>query len=157
MISEAAAATLEGALVGGAFALLCMWMGFFLSRLASESDRRKEALFTIYHCIEKLKNLLIAFQKQMIDQGTLYPKWERTTEDVLVVIIRSGLSREEKKRVLRAINGKWEDPNSVTTLQSLADELLKKIDPTYAQAAKELLDEAGIKVQDIDPVIVAKE
>jgi hypothetical protein len=76
---------------------------------------------------------------------------------VLLVLIRSGLSREEKKRVLRAINGKWEDPNSVATLQALADELLKKVDPTYAQAAKELLDEAGVKVEDIDPVILAKE
>ena len=50
-----------------------------------------------------------------------------------------------------------EDPNSVATLQALADELLKKVDPTYAQAAKELLDEAGVKVEDIDPVILAKE
>ena len=66
----------------------------------------------------------------------LHEKWNRTTEKVLLVLIRSGLSREEKKRVLRAINGKWEDPNSVATLQTLADELLKKVDPTYAVWSK---------------------
>jgi hypothetical protein len=152
-----AAATLLAGLAGGLFALLAVWIGFLLSRLASEDDRRIQALVVIYQNIEALKNLLIAFQKRMIEKHVLHPKWTRTTENVLVALVRSGLNRKDKKRVFYAINGKWEDPKSVTALAALADELLNKIDPDYAQAGKEFLRELGIKPEDIDPVILVKE
>jgi hypothetical protein len=74
MMSEAAA-TLLAALVGGLFALLCVWIGFCLSRLASERERRTEALFTIYQNIEVLRTQLYAFQKNMIDEGRLHRNW----------------------------------------------------------------------------------
>ena len=72
----------------------------------------------------------------------------------MVALIRSGLSKDEKKKVLHAINGKWENPESVKNLQQLADDLLKKLDPEFAAAANELLKELGIKPEDIDPVIL---
>ena len=36
------------------------------------------------------------------------------------------------------------------------DDHLNKLDPDYAQAAKELLKELGVKPEDIDPVILRK-
>jgi hypothetical protein len=149
-----AAATLLSCLAAGIFALLCVYIGFVLSRLATEGDRRKEALFTIYQNVETLKNLLVAIQKRMIDVDILHPKWTRATENVLLVLIRSGLKSKEIKRVLVAINGKWEDPKSVIALTELGEELLKKLDREYAQAAKEFLDDLGVKPEDINPTIL---
>ena len=40
-------------------------------------------------------------------------------------------------------------------LQQLADDLLKKLDPDFADAANELLNELGVKPEDIDPIILA--
>ena len=71
----------------------------------------------------------------------------------MVALIRSGLSKDEKKKVLHAINGKWENPESTKELQQLADDLLKKLDPEFADAANELLKELGVKPEDIDPII----
>lgn len=73
MIFEAAA-TLEAALVAGIFGLLGVWIGFTLSRLASEGDRREEALFTMYQNIETVKALIVAFQRRMIDKALLHEK-----------------------------------------------------------------------------------
>jgi hypothetical protein len=65
------------------------------------------------------------------------------------------LDRHEKKRVLHAINVKWEDPQSVSKLQGLTDELLHRLDPEYAQAAKEMLSELGVNSEDIDPILLS--
>src|SRR5580698_5202396 len=48
MISDARAALL-GALIGGVFGMLGVWVGFYLSRRGSEEDRRTEKLFTLYN------------------------------------------------------------------------------------------------------------
>jgi len=74
----------------------------------------------------------------------------------LVALIRSGLNKDEKKMVLRAINGKWENPESVKTLQQLAGDLLEKLDPEFAAAARETMSEFGIKPEDIEPVILVR-
>jgi hypothetical protein len=39
-------------------------------------------------------------------------------------------------------------------LQQAADDLLKKLDPGFADASNELLNELGVKPEDIDPVIL---
>jgi hypothetical protein len=72
----------------------------------------------------------------------------------LIALVRSGLSKDDKKKVLQAINGRWENPESSKKLQQLADDLLKKLDPEFADAASELLKELGVKPEDIDPVIL---
>ena len=107
--------------------------------------------------LRAIKNLLIAFQKKMISQEEIHDKSARASEEVLVAIIRSGLSKDEKKKVLHAINGKWENPESVKNLQQLADDLLKKLDPEFAAAANELLKELGLKPEDIDPIILVRD
>jgi hypothetical protein len=156
-MSEAAAMILSaviGAVVGGVFALAGVWIGYYFSRRASEGDRQTELQFTIYKKVEELKNLLMAFKREMIAQETLHEKWTRATEEILVALIRSGLSKDEKKKVLHAINGRWENPESIKKLEQLADDLLKKLDSEYADAASELLDESGVKPEDIDPVVL---
>lgn len=145
-----AAATIIGALIG----LAGVAIGYYFSRRASEGDRKTELQYKIYQNVERLKNLLMAFKKKMISQEVLHDKWTRTTEEVLVALIRSGLPKNEKKRVLRAINGRWENPETTRKLQQLADDLLAKLDRDYAEAAKELLNELGKKPEDIDPVII---
>jgi hypothetical protein len=152
MISEVTA-TIISALIGGVFGLVGVWVGFYFSKRASEGDHHAELQYTIYKKIEIIKNLLMAFNKKMISQELLHERWNRVTEEVLIAVIRSGLSKDEKKRVLRAINGKWENPESIKTLQQLADDLLKKLDPEFADAASEILDEFGIKPEDINPVV----
>jgi len=104
--------------------------------------------------IEETKTLLKAFKKKMISQETLHEKWNRATEEILVALIRSGLSKGEKKKLLHAINLRWENPESIKKLQQAADDLLKKLDPEFADAAHELLKELGVKPEDIDPVIL---
>jgi len=37
---------------------------------------------------------------------------------------------------------------------SRRDDLLKKLDPEFAQAANELLNELGVKSEDIEPIIL---
>lgn len=131
-------------------------VGYYFSKRASEGDRYAELQYTIYQKVESLKNLVMAFQKNSINRETLHDRSARVSEDVLVALIRSGLSKGEKKKVLHAINGKWENPESVKKLQQLADDLLKKLDPEFADAATELLNELGIKPEDIDPIILTK-
>jgi hypothetical protein len=143
-----------GGLLGGVFVLLGVWIGFYFSRRASEGDRHAELQYTIYRKVEELKNLLMAFKKKMITQETLHDKWTLATEEILVALIRSGLSKDEKKNVLHAINGRWENPETSKRLQQLADDLLKKLDSEFAAAASELLNELGTKPEDIDPVIL---
>ena len=109
-----------GALVGGVFGSLGVWAAFHFTKRASEADRHAELQYTIYRKVEAIKNLLIAFQKNMICQDVIHDKSARASEDVLVAMIRSGLSKDEKKKVLHAINGKWENPESVKDLQQLA-------------------------------------
>ena len=133
--------------------MLGVWVGYFFSKGASESDRQTELQYIIYQKVESIKNRLTAFQKEMISRETIHEKSARASEEILVALIRSGLSKDEKKKVLHAINGKWEDPESVKKLQQLADDLLKKVDPEFATAANELLKELGIKPEDIDPII----
>jgi len=152
-MSEAAASIL-GALIAGVFALVGVAIGYYLSRRASEADRRTELQYTIYRKMEQLKNLLMAFKKRMISAAVLHEKWTLTTEEVLVALIRSGLSRNEKKRILHAINGRWENPQTIKDVDQLAKELLTKLDPEFAQAADELLEELGVKPEDIDPVVL---
>lgn len=146
-----------GAVVGGVFGLLGVWVGFYFSKRASEGDRHAELQYTIYQQVESIKNLLIAFQKKMISEQEIHDKSARASEEVLVAIIRSGLSKDEKKKVLHAINGKWENPESVKNLQQLADDLLNKLDPEFATAANELLKELGQKPQDINPIILVRD
>jgi hypothetical protein len=110
--------------------------------------------YTIYKKIEGIKNLLMAFKKKKITQEMLHEKWTRATEEILVALIRSGLSKDEKKKVLHAINLRWENPESIKKLQESADDLLKKLDPEFADASTELLNEFGIKPEDIDPIIL---
>jgi len=92
----------------------------------------------------------------MITRQELHDKSARASEETLVALIRSGLSKDDKKKVLHAINGKWENPESVKNLQQLADDLLKKLDPEFADAAGELLNELGKKPEDIDPIILIR-
>jgi len=143
-----------GAVIGGVFVLVGVWVGYYFSKRASEGDRHAELQYTIYKKVEELKNLLMAFKKQMITQVTLHEKWTRATEEILVALIRSGLSKDEKKKLLHAINLRWENPESIKKLQQSADDLLKKLDPEFADAANELLNELGVKPEDIDPVIL---
>jgi hypothetical protein len=156
-MSEAEATILGaiiGAVVGGVFGLLGVWVGYHFSKRASEGDRHGELQYTIYKKVEAIKNLLIAFQKHVISRDTIHERSARASEEILVALIRSGLSKDEKKKVLHAINGKWENPESVKQLQQLADDLLKKLDPEFADAANELLNELGVKPEDIDPIIL---
>jgi hypothetical protein len=145
-----------GGLLAGAFVLLGVWVGYYFSRRASEGDRHADLQYTIYKKVEELKNLLTAFQKEMITREEIHEKSARASEEILVALIRSGLSKDEKKKVLHAINGKWENPESVKTLQQLADDLLKKLDPEFAVAASELLNELGVKPEDVDPIILIR-
>jgi hypothetical protein len=131
-----------------------VWVGYYFSKRASEGDRQTQLQYAIYKQVEAAKTLLMAFKKRMINQEVLHEKWTRATEEILVALIRSGLSKEEKKHVLRAINGRWENPETVSRLQQLADELLEKLDPEFAAASKELLNEFGVKPEDIDPIIL---
>ena len=96
----------------------------------------------------------MAFKKKMISLETLHEKWTRATEEILVSLIRSGLSRDEKKKLLHAINLRWENPESIEKLRQSADDLLKKLDPEFADASTELLKELGVKLEDIDPIIL---
>ncbi len=153
-MSDAIQSAIIGAVIGGVFALVGVWAGYYFSRRASEGDRRAELQYTIYQKVEHLKNLLTAFQKQMISRETIHEKSARASEEILVALIRSGLSKDEKKNVLHAINGKWENPDSVKKLQQVADDLLKKLDPEFAVAANELLNELGVEPEDIDPIIL---
>ena len=155
-MSEATAtilAAIIGALIGGVFVLVGVWVGFYFSKRASEGDRHAELQYTIYQKVEAIKNLLIAFQKNMISRETIHERSARASEEILIALIRSGLSKDEKKKVLHAINGKWENPESVKKLQQLADNLLKKLDPEFAAGANELLNELGIEAKDINPII----
>ena len=142
-----------GTLIGGVFSLVGVVVGYYLSKRASEGDRHAELQYTIYKKIESVKYLLVAFKKKMITQETLHEKWTRATEEILVALIRSGLSKDEKKKLLHAINLRWENPESIKKLQQSADDLLKKLDPEFAEASTELLNEFGIKPEDIDPII----
>jgi hypothetical protein len=153
-MSDAVTSAIVGGVIAGVLALAGVWIGYRLSKRASEGDRHVELQYRIYQKVESLKYLLVAFQKQMISQETLHEKWTRTTEEVLVALIRLGLSKDEKKTVLHAINGKWENPESIKKLQELADDLLKKLDPEFADAASELLKELGAKPEDINPIIL---
>jgi len=131
-----------------------VWVGYYFSKRASKGDRHTELQYTMYRKVESIKNLLIAFQKKMISQKEIHDQSAGASEEILVALIGSGLSKDEKKKVLRAINGKWENPESVKKLQQVADDLLKKSDPEFAAAASELLNELGIKAKDIDPIIL---
>ena len=156
-MSEATATILSaiiGALIGGVFVLVGVWVGYYFSKRASEGDRHTELQYIIYRKIEQIKNLLMAFKKKMISQETLHEKWNRATEEILVALIRSGLSKDEKKKALHAINLRWENPESIKKLGQFADDLLKKLDPEFADASKELLKELGVKPEDIDPIIL---
>jgi hypothetical protein len=84
MISDPEAAVLAG-LIGSVSGLVGVWLGFYLSRRASEEDRRSEKLFTAYTEIERLGNLLKAVQKQMIDKSVFYRKWVRSYVPTLIV------------------------------------------------------------------------
>src|SRR5882672_8521814 len=98
MMSEVTATILGaviGALIGGVFLLVGAWAGYYLSKRASEGDRHAELQYTIYRRIEQIKNLLMAFKKKMIPQEVLHEKWNRATEEILVALIRSGLSKDE--------------------------------------------------------------
>jgi len=149
-----ATATIVGALIGGVFILVGVLVGYYFSKRASEGDRHAELQYTIYKKIEGIKNLLMAFKKKKITQEMLHEKWTRATEEILVALIRSGLSKDEKKKVLHAINLRWENPESIKKLQESADDLLKKLDQEFADASTELLNEFGIKPEDIDPIIL---
>jgi hypothetical protein len=153
MISDARAALL-GALIGGVFGMLGVWVGFYLSRRGSEEDRRTEKLFTLYNDIEVLWNLLLAIQSKRMSGQQFYRQWAETSENILRALIGSGVDR---KRVLTAINGKWSNPESVTTLRKVADELLEKLDPEYARAAREMLSELNLKPEDIGQIMLPKD
>jgi len=89
----------------------------------------------------------------MIDKAQFYRKWNDTTENILGALIGSDVDR---KRILKTINVKWEDPKGVTAVKALAQELLEKLDPEFARAGRELCKELGIKPEDIDPVVIAR-
>ena len=152
MLSDADAA-IVGGVIGGVLGLAGVCVGYYLSRRGSEKDRRTEKLLTLYREMEALGNLLIAVQKQMIDKAQFYRKWNATTENIMGALIGSDVDR---KRVLKAINAKWDDPKGATELKALADELLEKLDPEYARAGRDLCKELGIKPEEIDPIIIAR-
>ena len=128
-------ATILSAIIGGVFALVGVAVGYYFSKRASEGDRHAELQYKICRKIEETKNLLKAFKKKMITQETFHEKWNRATEEILVALVRSGLSKDEKKKVLHAINLRWENPESIKKLQQSADDLLKKLDPEFAEAS----------------------
>lgn len=143
-----------GGVIAGVLALVGVWIGSRLSQRALESDRHAELQYRIYKTIEELRTLLLALKKNRISQETHHEKWTRATEEILVALIRSGLSKDEKKKLLHAINLRWENPESIKRLEQSADELLKKLDPEFAEASTELLKELGVKPEDIDPIIL---
>ena len=156
MFSDADAtivAGLIGGVVGGAFTLGGAWVGYYLSRRSSEKDVRTEKLLTLYRELEFLRSLLTTFQKQMIDKVVFYRKWATTTENIMGALIGLDVDR---KRVLKTINGKWDDPKSLTDVKGLTDDLLEKLDPEYARAGREMCTELGITPEDIDPIILGK-
>jgi len=71
----------------------------------------------------------------------------------MVALIGSGADR---KKVLNAINVRWDDPKGVAEVRALADDLLEQLDPKYLRASRELCEELGIKREDIDPIIVPR-
>jgi len=73
-------ATILGALIAGVFGLMGVWVGYYFSKRASEGDRHAELQYTIYQKVESLKNLVTAFQKQIITRDLLYERWNRATE-----------------------------------------------------------------------------
>ena len=152
MLSDAAAA-IVGGVIGGVLGLAGVCVGYYLSRRGSEKDRRTEKLLTLYREMEVLWNLLIAFQKRMIEKTDFHRKWVAITENIIGALIGSDVDR---KRVLKAINAKWDDPKGATELKALADELLEKLDSEYARASRELCKELGIKPEDIEPIIIAR-
>lgn len=152
MLSDADA-TIAAGIVGGVFGLGGVWLGFYLSRRVTEKDRRAEKLLRMYRELERLGNLLVALQKEMLSKSQFYSQWLATTESIIAELIGSGVDR---KRVLKAINVKWNDPNGVKEVRELAREFLKQIDPEYEKAASEHLDELGLKPEDIDPIIVRR-
>ncbi len=152
MLSDATAA-IVGGVIGGVLGLAGVWLGYYLGRRGCEKDRRTEKLLTLYREIEVLWNLLIAFQKRLIEKTEFHRKWVATTENIIGALIGSGVDR---KRVLKAINAKWDDPKGATETKALANELLEKLDPEYARAGRELCKELGIKPEDIDPIIMVR-
>jgi len=130
-----------------------VWFGYYLSRRAGEKDRRDEKTFTIYQEVERLANLLTAFQKKMIEGAEFGRQWHTTTENIMVALIGSGADR---KKVLNAINVRWDDPKGVAEVRALADDLLEQLDPKYLRASRELCEELGIKREDIDTIIVPR-
>ena len=150
MLSDADAAVV-GALIGSVSGLAGLWLGYYLSRSATEADRRTEKLLTLYRETEHLWNLLAAVQKQKMDRTQFYRQWVLTTENIMGALFNSGL---DQKRILKAINGKWDDPKSVMTLQALADELHEKLDPDNARAGREMLSELGVSPEDIEPIVL---
>jgi hypothetical protein len=140
-------------LLASGISLVGVWLGFQLSRRAAERDRRTERLFAIYVEIERLRNLLTAHKRSLIEPNVFHRLWARSTEKVLAALLGAGLSKSEIKRVLSAINERWEDPKSESVLRELADDLLERLDTEYSEAAKQLLDELGKKPEDIDPIV----
>ncbi len=149
-----AVAAIWAAVIAGSLGLAGVWLGFYLGRRASREDQSIEKLFTIYRETERLWNLLLARQKQLIDQAKFYRLWNETTENIMQAVLGSTLKRADKNRILKAINTKWDDATGTATIKSLADDLLETIDPEYARAAKEMLQESGVKPEDIDPIIL---
>jgi hypothetical protein len=152
MLSDANA-SIAGALIGGVFGLAGVWVGFSLARRASEKDRRAQKLLTIYIEVERLANVLRAYQTHKLTPPAFASRWYETTEKIMGALIGSKL---DKKRVLKAINSKWNDPKAVTVLRDLADELLKIVDPDYAGAAADMLAELGLTRDDIEPTLIQR-
>lgn len=151
MLSDADA-SIGGALIAGLFGLAGVWVGFYLARRASDKDRRAEKLLTTYIETEHLGNVLRAFQTHKLTPPAFARRWYETTEKIIGALIGSGL---DKKRVLKAINGKWNDPQAVAVLRKLADDLLQLVDPDYAQASSDMLRELGITRDEIEPTVIS--
>jgi hypothetical protein len=154
-ISDADAAIVAG-VIGGGFGLLGVWLGSYLGKRDTEKVRHAEKLLVTYREIEVLRNCLIAFQKNTIDKARFYRLWNQTTEKIMEALVGSGLSSKEKRRVLTAINAKWNDPAGIKELGKLSDELLERVDPGYALAARQMLTDLGIDRDTIDPVILGR-
>lgn len=151
-----AAAALSGAVIGGVFVLAGVWFGAYLNRKASDSQRQKEKVFALHRHVEQLRNIIMAFQQKKIDDKQFYRRWTYATEETMGALFGSRLSKEIQKRVLRAINGKWDDPKTVKDLGDLSDDILEAADPAYAAASRELLRELGVKKDEIEPIILDK-
>jgi hypothetical protein len=157
MMSDANAAVvggLAGGFVGGFLGLLGVWTEGFFSRRRQEAERQNQKLLAIFGAGQTLMNQLVAYQKSMISREQIAKESAKTCDELFRALLGSKLDRSEKIRILKAVNGKWEEPSSVEELRKIGNELLEQIDAEYAAAGRALLSELGVRAEDLVPTVI---